>query len=389
MPAGKLAAAERKRLGAYYTPRPLVRAILAEALFDGARTIVDPACGDGRFLTESGLPEQTGVDIDPTTGFVHDDSLRRDWAGQRFDVVVGNPPFLSQLARRTTRGGRSSFGGGPYADAAAEFLALAVGLARPGGRVGLVLPQSLLGARDAAAIRAGVSGAAAMRWMWWSDDTWDDAQVRVWAAVWEVGAVQGPVRRCFGASFDPRPPRHLPEAWTALIAEEQVDAWDGPRLGDIARFSAGFRDQFYGLVGAVDDRPEGSWPKLITSGSIEPGEIRWGQRMTRFAGTSYLHPRVDLDRLAPKIRGWADAQLVPKIVVANQTATIEAAHDADGDWLPCTPVISAVTAQPDLVLGVLASPAATSWVRYHAAGTGLSAGSVRLSPSLLASIPLR
>ena len=46
-------------------------------------------------------------------------------------------------------------GGGPYADAAAEFLALAVRVVRPGGPVGLVLPQSLLAARDAAAIRAG------------------------------------------------------------------------------------------------------------------------------------------------------------------------------------------------------------------------------------------
>ena len=73
-------------------------------------------------------------------------------AGRTFDVVVGNPPYLSQLAAATTRGGASRHGGGPYADAAVEFLALAVRMARSGGgRVGLVLPQSILASRDAGA----------------------------------------------------------------------------------------------------------------------------------------------------------------------------------------------------------------------------------------------
>jgi hypothetical protein len=40
------------------------------------------------------------------------------------------------------------------------------------------------------------------------------------------------------------------------------------------------------------------------------------------------------------------------------------------------------------VFRVLSSPAASAWVRHHAAGSGLSATSLRLSPALLASIPL-
>ncbi|MFM2181855.1 MAG: hypothetical protein RJB61_149 [Actinomycetota bacterium] len=91
-------AAERKRLGAWYTPHVLVDAVVGEAVYPGAQSVLYPACGDGRFLAASGLPEQVGVDIDPTTPFDHGDSLQRDWGGRRFDVVVGNPPFLSQLA---------------------------------------------------------------------------------------------------------------------------------------------------------------------------------------------------------------------------------------------------------------------------------------------------
>ena len=45
----------RKQLGAWYTPPALVDAVVHEAVFDGARTVLDPACGDGRFLRATGL----------------------------------------------------------------------------------------------------------------------------------------------------------------------------------------------------------------------------------------------------------------------------------------------------------------------------------------------
>lgn len=376
----------RKQLGAWYTPPELVEAVVREAVFPGARTVLDPACGDGRFLAATGLAEQTGVDIDPATRFVHDDALTRDWGGRRFDVVVGNPPFLNQLSTLTSRGGRSRFGGGPYADAAAEFLALAVRLARPGGRVGLVLPQSLLSARDAAAIRAEVDARAALRWMWWTDTNMFDAQVRVWAGVWEVGGEPGEVRRAYGPRFEVRPSMPMPSTWPALIAGGDVAAHDGPVLGDIAAFTADFRDQYYGLVGAVGDDVDG--PPLITSGLIDPGVCHWGSRPVRFAKQRYQAPRVAVDRLSPALRRWAASRLVPKILVANQTKVVEAVFDERGEWLPCVPVITCTTADPERVLDVLGRSSTVQWLHRQAAGSGLGVGTVRLSASLLARVPL-
>ncbi len=198
---------QRKLLGAWYTPPELVDAVVGEVRRDFAPLhVLDPACGDGRFLAPfAGTATVTGVDVDPTTSWTTGDSLTLDWGDRQFDAVVGNPPFLNQLATSTSRGGRSKFGGGPYADTAAEFLALAIRLARPGGRVGLVLPLSLLSTRDAAAIRADVDRRAALRWMWWSPTLMFDANVRVWAGVWEVGGAQSEVRRAFGPTFEPRP----------------------------------------------------------------------------------------------------------------------------------------------------------------------------------------
>lgn len=376
----------RKQLGAWYTPPALVDAVVREAVFPGARSVLDPACGDGRFLVASGLPEQMGVDIDPTTSFVHDDSLRREWGDASFDVVLGNPPFLSQLAASTTRGGSSSFGGGPYADAAAEFLELAMRLTRPGGRVGMVLPLSLLSTRDATTIRAAVDRRAALRWMWWSTTHMFDANVRVWAGVWEVGASPGTVRRAYGPSFEDLPPMPMPAHWAALLTGSTPSDHRGPVLGDVASFTVDFRDHYYGLVDAVSDTVEG--PPLVTSGLIDPHRCWWGERPVRFARQRFEAPRVALDRLSPPMRQWAQRRLVPKILIANQTRVIEAVHDPRGEWLPGVPVITCVTSAPQVVLDVLTSEAATAWVHDRAAGSGLGAGTVRLSPALLAGIPL-
>lgn len=444
----------RKTLGAWYTPIDLINAVVAEVLRDfSPKTVLDPACGDGRFLQPfaTGGAAVTGVDINAASGFrelghaspnatrlgpqsnvnsesptstsfntgsnfihdsptatsfnsgsnfIHDNALTRDWGSTQFDAVIGNPPFLNQLASSTSRGGRSTFGGGPYADAAAEFLALALRLTRPGGRIGLVLPLSLLGTRDAAAIRTQLDSAARLRWMWWSPTRMFDANVRTWAGVWQVGdddrvACAAPqrefdplIRRAFGPTFDIIQPIPMPTTWTGLIAEgpAPADSPTGACLGDIATFTADFRDQYYGLVGAVGDHPTG--PPLITSGLIEPGKVLWGDRAVTFARHRYIAPRVDLTMLSPALQTWATTRLVPKILIANQTKIIEAVFDQHGDWLPSVPVITCLTAQPDRVLAVLQSDRANEWVRYHAAGTGLSATSVRLSARLLASIPL-
>jgi SAM-dependent methyltransferase len=387
---------QRKRLGAWYTPSELIHAVATEVTHDFTPgTVVDPACGDGRFLvpfaracTLHGMDiDQRAIESVPDTVTVRcGDALTHEWAWGSFDAVVGNPPFLSQLSASTSRGGRSPFGGGPYADAAAEFLALALRLVRRGGRIGLVLPQSLLSSRDTAAIRAAVDDAAALRWMWWSDTHMFDAGVRVWAGVWEVGGAQGDVRRAFGPSFDALPPIPMPSSWSGLLSGEPLPDHDGDVLGDIATFSVDFRDQYYGLVGSVSDDANG--PPLITSGLIDPGVCLWGQRPARFAGTRYQAPRVDLGRLPERLQRWARRRLVPKILIANQTTGIEAVHDSAGDWLPSVPVITCVTDEPQRVLDVLAGESALRFVRHHVAGSGLSARAVRLNPRLLASIPI-
>jgi hypothetical protein len=136
---------------------------------------------------------------------------------------------------------------------------------------------------------------------------------------------------------------------------------------------------------------------------IDPGRSMWGERPITFARQRWERPRLDLDRLDPTMREWARRRLVPKVLIANQTRIIEAVCDPAGCWLPAVPVIAAYprgahwddhpAAADDLVAraweiaAVLTSGFASAWLWHRQAGTGLSAGSVRLSPTVLAELP--
>ena len=131
-------------------------------------------------------------------------------AARYFDVVVGNPPFLGQLRRRTAHDAarqaqlqeRHGALVRPYTDPAWLFLAAAVDAVAPGGRVALVQPQSLLAARDAEPVRAHLDAVADL------DDVWVDAGGAFAASV----DVCAPVLR----RRDGGMPR--PADWTAALA---------------------------------------------------------------------------------------------------------------------------------------------------------------------------
>jgi SAM-dependent methyltransferase len=409
----------QRRLGAWYTPPALVDFVLGRVIsprVGGPVRVLDPSCGDGRFLVAAGeeLGSRAvlhGLDIDanavsatrvalPKATIVEGDALGHDWGSAHFDVVVGNPPFLGQMARRTSRGGRSAHGGGPYADTAALFLSLALRLARPdGGFVALVLPQSILATRDAGPIRAAVAADAALVDLWVAGEPMFDAAVHTIVAVFRRGHRQGVIRRWFGPSFEQVAPINEPSdlsarsSWSFLVADlagvPHVSPTTSGTVGDLATVTADFRDQYYGLVGSVGDDVEG--PALITSGLIDVARSHWGTRPTKFAKQRYLAPRVDVAALSPKLQTWAASRLVPKVLMATQTKVIEAIADPEGQLLPSVPVISIVPHLPSdvwRVLAVLLAPSTSAWAATAYLGAGLSSSALKLSASQVRTLPL-
>ncbi|MEM9748261.1 MAG: N-6 DNA methylase [Actinomycetota bacterium] len=408
----------RKGLGAWYTPDQLVELVVASAIDAdvvdrcGGRAVrvLDPACGDGRFLDEArraiselgGRSELIGVDVDPRAvratrcslpdaHVIEGDALTLDLTSVRADVVIGNPPFLSQLSTATTRGGSGSHGAGTYGDAAVEFLGLASRVVEPdGGRVAFVLPQSVLSSRDATDVRRRYDESATMIWSSWSGRQEFDAAVHTCALVFEFGRA--------GVGTEPAPGGPSPGSWSHVVTErlgvpplpDRVESVG--TLGDHARLNANFRDEYYGLVPAVDDHPSG--PPLVTTGLIDPGVCRWGERPVRFARRRLEAPRVRLDRLDEKMREWATRRLVPKVLVATQTRVLEAWADLDGSTLPGVPVVAAYPLDESTadvwcprIVALLTSPFASAWAWHRNGGTGLSATTIRVGPTLLADLP--
>ncbi|CAN5694873.1 hypothetical protein BH24ACT3_BH24ACT3_04470 [soil metagenome] len=467
-----LDADHRHRRGVHYTPRAVAEGVVAAAVAGwpapAAPRVCDPAVGGGAFLLAAarwladtcGLDRRTivadllwGADIDPLAVAVTEATLwlwaagdgapSRSWhlavadvlaaappwsdaPPDGFDLVIGNPPFGNQLGSTTARRRaqseslRSRFGPAVrgYADTAAVFLLACRRMARVGGRVSLVQPESFLAARDAAAVRVEVLDGAALTGLWVAAEPVFAAGVDVCAPVLEVGATTGAVARSAGGGFGSLAPARTSAAelrdtgsWAPLAAGARgvpdVAAWaTSGVVGDRWRATAGFRDQYYGLVDhvreAADVDPRRRTAPLLTSGLVEPLELVWGRRPVRFAKRHWTAPVVDLDALAaaaPVLAAWVDARLTAKVVVAAQTRVVEAAVDATGTYVPSVPLIAVTAIEADddvsgddlgqwLAAAALSAPPVTAWALTRYGGAGLSGCAVKLSARQVLAVPL-
>lgn len=334
-----------------------------------------------------------------------------------FDLVVGNPPFLSQLGSRTSLARnaaallRERFGDSVkgYTDPAAIFLRLSMELAKPGGRVAMIQPQSMLATRDAQGIRRDLARTARLTNIWLAIDHVFDAAVHVCAPVLERTSERTTrLRRSTGADFrqmdelDVDMDQLADEAtWSSLVSDlvgiPRISTTSSGTIGDIAKATADFRDQYYGLRGMVSEAPKegpdaGHVP-LVTTGLIDPAVSYWGQRSLRYDRQRWERPQVDLQSLACKttLGPWADARLVPKILLATQTRVLEAYVDEIGELLPMTPLITIVPHEDDRIwhLAVaLASPVTTAIAAGRYFGVARSTHAIKLAASQVLSLPL-
>ena len=251
----------------------------------------------------------------------------------------------------------------------------------------MVLPQSLLGTRRGRHPRRCRCAGRRCGWVWWSPTPMFDASVRTWAL--RVGAWRHAHRRAVvrtGVRAVGSVPAPCGASWSSLLVAKhgrpvrrspgRIQA-DGPVLGDIAAFTVDFRDQYYGLVAAVGDDLDG--PPLVTSGLIEPGAA---------CGASA--------RCASRSSGSTAAGAARSAVAEDAAMGRAAAGAEDPDRQPdgggrggdrsrrgvAAQRAGATCTRPTRPGDARApSPAATDWVHHHAAGSGLSPTTVRLTPA--------
>ncbi len=166
-----LGASTRRAEGAWYTPPEVVLAALGD--LRAGESVLDPACGGGRFLlaaAERGA-RVVGWDRDPEAvelcrallwiqgaeGEVHLlDALERYEKGDlpRFDRVLGNPPYRAGRLAALPERYRQSFAVAEYQlDPFPLFLELGLACLEPEGELAFVVPNSWLSNHRARRLR--------------------------------------------------------------------------------------------------------------------------------------------------------------------------------------------------------------------------------------------
>jgi adenine-specific DNA-methyltransferase len=150
----------QKEFGAYYTPNPVVASLLQWAVWHAQDRMLDPSCGDGRFI--AGHRYSVGIEQDGET--VRQAIRRAPWArvyqddfftwasttNERFECAAGNPPFIryqsfsGEVRQRALH--LCSNLGAPFTGLTsswAPFLVGAASLLVPGGRMAFVVPAEI------------------------------------------------------------------------------------------------------------------------------------------------------------------------------------------------------------------------------------------------------
>lgn len=453
-----MASPERRSRGAHFTPTDVANAVIDCAVdqldfgsIGSDVTVWDPAAGGGAFLlaavrrierdtnqTRARIVQNTyASDIDPIALEVCAASLELWCAGDAtpivhcgdalldlpeswptsFDLIVGNPPFLGQLTTDTSRDSSrrerllAQFDdvAHGYVDESGLFLHLALSRMRPNAVVALVLPESILAARDAERVRASADRLAFLALLWIDEGQSFAAAVDVVAPVFTARQPlhEGTIVRT-GSTSQVVVRRPTDGSWSPLLAAARgvpsVRSSPGVGIvGDLANVTAGFRQHFYGLDGAVGEAKETEVDaatthgearelRLVTAGAIDPLWLRWGTRPVKFAGVKWDAPIVDLEAIEDTaVREWFSDRCVPKILLASQTKVLEAVADPLGRLLPSVPALSVEPiSEDDLwhLVAVIASPWASAWLAARSAGSGLSSNAFRVRASEVAALPL-
>lgn len=369
-------ATERKRYGQWATPWWVAAAVTREACrgLPVRPTVVDPACGDGRWLLAAARERPgarlIGVDLDPSAVAAARETCRRAGVAAeivlgdglslplRADLVVGNPPWVrpQNLPRAVREDLWARFSAASdKSDLYACFVERALQVAP---RIALVLPDGWLHLASFAALRTRVLAAGV-------------------EAIWSLPRVMPVPSVVLLAGTDGRragrlEPEGLSEDGTVHVG---AHAWslDGPLPELAGRPLAEHATLHMGVVC-------GDYARYVHRGRRHPEDrptcrgrdvLRWRIRPTD--EHVWYVPRDMLDRkpyVAPKHAGIFD---VPeKIVLAGTTGTeIRAAMDT-GRRFPmdsCYVLHARGGADPWAVLGFLLSRPVGAWygARHRAA----------------------
>ncbi|MBF95133.1 MAG: hypothetical protein CMH58_08250 [Myxococcales bacterium] len=436
-----LPAAQRIKSGAHHTPPDLARDLARQALAGRQPDrVFDPCCGAGVFLCavaeerlKRGDPPLKGLvgwDRDPlavyTTKLVvmlaFDDSMNdtklqccdamtTDWPA--VDLVITNPPFVSSSLKKggldaETRAllrQRFPIGFQKRSDLAAAFIEAAVRCTKPGGRIALVLPESLLATEAAAPLRSWLTdNAPPSRIDLLGAKAFPDASVRAATWVLECGALLENIELTSHSPWSRRrvPAQQLRQLpWSAVVVPpQQIPSFKIPesaqKLDDLADLSRGFTDDFYFFARSIREAEEQSPAHPVLSvGLVDPGRHWWGERRAKIAGRWFQRPELHMATLRTEDSERAERLMAKqqgrRLLLATRSAVLECCAVASGvvAQVPLITLRSKTVEELDLIYAQLLSPLATAWYLSRYGHLDQTGAGVDLRVPALKELPLR
>ncbi len=328
-----------------------------------------------------------------------------------FDAVVGNPPFVDAETmartapeRRTEYCARWQTARGNW-DLSVPFVELSVELARPGGQVSLVLPNKLLSARYAAALRKhlrrfrlrALDDFSAMP-LFDGADVYPIVMHIERSAPSDGDTIQtgGVAERNHAGNVPHEAFARLPDAaWHLLLSPrmaEYAKVWrQATPLGSLAQVSgAATVAEAYEMAGAIVDGGEGSARHpMVNTGTLRRFSHTWGRSPLRYLGQSYLRPAIARSELQARWPRRAAQAGAPKVIVAGISKELRAYFDARGELLAAKSTVVITSSQIDLRL--LAALLNSRWMsqlyRDHFGGLALQGGYLQFTTAHLRALP--
>jgi len=332
-----------------------------------------------------------------------------------FDLIIGNPPYVNsiELAFKNEKYSaifheeEAAIRGS--ADLSYHFLRRGMSLVREGGGVYFLLPRAVFSAPSLSNF-----------WDTSGEDIWlrhatlydnhrlfEGASIFVSGALWHRCGATAPeslsvaqyngkdeLTSCRDVSYYSR------HWWTAISGALEGRVLDvesaSSRLKDVFDVSASMTTgEFYNCRPYLGEDSESlDGVPLLTSGAIDPGEVKWSLKASRILGKDYLAPRLRPEVFFDErpLERRRERAHRPKVLVAGLAARIEAVLLRE----PSQGAVSTLTilhpsddliALEDLV-ALLNSDWATKLLRQQLGANALGGGNITVSKDFVMNLPL-
>ncbi len=244
-----------------------------------------------------------------------------------FDAFLGNPPFINAIEGGLNTVYKTWLAGRPHhlsgtADFAFHFLAEAHHLTRVDGVVGMLMPRPFLNAKAATGLRQKLltTRPPAVLFSPEQSSPFMAANVKVVAVVL-FNRRGGGCRSWLDG--EPRDVEIDTENWWSALAApggaQQVAMNTGHRVADVFDVAASMTtENAYDLKPILQDRADTDWPRLVTTGLIDPGKCLWGDVRCRYLKAVYDRPVIcPTGSISDDLRRRLATATRPKILVAG------------------------------------------------------------------------